>query len=136
MLDEGWRGRAETIVLLKSKCKRLESELESATGRRDPRVAARAHGNTTGVDVDRQARADLKDMEEERRRATEQLTRDYQGLEANQSKMKETLRMAKARTTVLENENAKFKKQMKGNVLAIIFDCKILNAIISSSNSF
>ena len=77
VFEDGWKGRAETIVLLRSKVKRLEQDLEAATGRRDPKVAARTSSGLNGVDVDRQAQVELAEMEEERRRATEQLTQDY-----------------------------------------------------------
>jgi chromosome segregation ATPase len=109
VLEDGWRGRAEMIVLLRSKVKRLESELEAATGRRDPKAAAMSSHH----DVDKQAISELVEMEDERRRATEQLTTRYQELEATHAQTRGKLDAAKARSAVLENENAKFKKQLK-----------------------
>ena len=112
--EKPFKGRAETIVLLRSKCKRLEADLERATGRKDPKRAARA-GFAAGEhrDVDRQADEELRSMEDARRQAMEQLTEDYQSLASQYHGTKDKLDASKARGVVLENENAKFKKQMR-----------------------
>jgi hypothetical protein len=69
----GWRGRSEKIVLLKCKVKELESELADHRGRKDPKQAAVEKVR----DVDKLAREDLREMEEARRQATEQLSHQY-----------------------------------------------------------
>jgi hypothetical protein len=54
---------------------RLESELEAATGRKNPKAAAKgASSSHGGSKADRQAKQELAEMEEARRAATEQLT--------------------------------------------------------------
>ena len=107
--EKPFKGRAETIVLLRSKCKRLEADLERATGRKDPKATARREQR----DVDRAASEDLRRMEDARRGAMEQLTENYEQLGAHLGATKAKLEASKARGAVLESENAKFRKQMK-----------------------
>lgn len=110
----GWRGRSEKIVLLKCKVKELESELNDRRGCKDPKSAAVEKVR----DVDRLAKEDLREMEDARRQATEQLSHEYHELAQRQEKTKSKLDAAKARTAGLENDNGKMRKQIKVTTLS------------------
>jgi len=69
-VDEGWRGRAQQIVMLKSKIKRLESG----------RISGAASQRSRHNDVDAKAEEELSSMSAERQQAVEALTEDHQRL--------------------------------------------------------
>jgi hypothetical protein len=105
--DSNWRGRAQQIVMLKTKVKRLENERSAAiTSAANPNFKSNRGRN----DVDIKAQEDLHDMEQQRREAVEQVTLENERLVQESEKVKNKFDAAKARTHVLENET---KKQVR-----------------------
>mmetsp|Transcript_18810 Transcript_18810/g.60040 ORF Transcript_18810/g.60040 Transcript_18810/m.60040 type:complete len:949 (+) Transcript_18810:83-2929(+) len=131
-----WRGRAQKIVLLQAKLKRAYSQLEqmhavdrSQSGdigaeeygfggeeedydllgspSRGPRRPRKKKG------VDSKAEEDIRSIEQERRHAMERLAEEYEQLESQLAERKRTMSAIKARSTVLENENKRYKEQLK-----------------------
>lgn len=101
-VDEGWRGRAQQIVMLKTKIKRLESgEKTSATSR------------TKASDVDAKAQEELSAMSQDRQQAIDAITEDYSRLSEECQQTRQKCEAQKARIRNLESEAAKHKAQMK-----------------------
>lgn len=107
----GWRGRAQTIALLKTKTKKLEAEL------RITRASASGCGefssNKDTKDVDLRAARDIRKMETLRRRKVQSMEKS---LEEAQSKLSELHREhngAKARIRVLEKEGREAKASVE-----------------------
>jgi chromosome segregation ATPase len=69
--DGNWRGRAQTIVMLKSKIRRLETQLQQGS------KAEAAEKVTNPNDVDAKAERAIEDMEAEKKRAIDAMTEDY-----------------------------------------------------------
>lgn len=72
-MDEGWKGRAQQISLLKTKLSRLERDRESGVGSSstssNPRFRSSASGASKGVDA--KAEEELSSMSQERQLAVE-----------------------------------------------------------------
>jgi hypothetical protein len=73
VLGDGWRGRAQTIVMLKTKLKRLESNLEEGGGASVTGARATVAASLSGVtcvtrrkDVDSKADEAIQQMEREK----------------------------------------------------------------------
>ena len=67
-MDEGWKGRAQQIVLLKSKVARLERDKESTM--KSSAAKTRLRSSTTKT-VDEKAEEELNSMSQERQQAVE-----------------------------------------------------------------
>jgi len=116
-LEDGWRGRAQQIVMLKAKIKRLEAGGASGVPRR------------RRDDVDTRAQEDLQDMEKQRQITMEQLTLDLQSTAEEAEKHKKRFDAAKARTRVLEQENTKLKDSVKVLVGKTDTDNQLIDAL-------
>lgn len=83
-VDGGWRGRAQQIIMLKSKVKQLEQQLSNGStstpsqGTRRSIYASTNNGGSTatGQDVDSKAIEEIQEMSRERRQIVEALTED------------------------------------------------------------
>lgn len=101
-VDGGWRGRAQQIIMLKSKIKKLEAG-----------VGITSQSTRSRNDVDSKAEEDLAYMSNERKQAVEALI-DERGKLAEQCQALETKQRAhKARIRTLENEVSKHKQQLQ-----------------------
>jgi hypothetical protein len=128
MLDDNsnWRGRAQQIVMLKTKVKRLENERSAAiTSAANPNFKS----NRGRSDVDIRAQEDLHDMGEQRREAVEQVTLENQRLSEEAEKITTKFQAAKARTHVLENETKKQVGQMKTLLDKTGMDDELIDAL-------
>ncbi|CAE7671883.1 CCDC13, partial [Symbiodinium microadriaticum] len=102
-VDDGWRGRAQQIVMLKAKVKRLEAGQTSG-----------GVGRTRGTrDVDAKAEEELQSMSAERQQAVEALTEDHQRLSQECGQLQHKLERQKARVRALESDSATHKQQLK-----------------------
>lgn len=105
-VDGGWRGRAQQIVMLKAKIKKLEAAAASGV------VQGPQHARPK-TDVDSKAEEDLAYMSSERKQAIEMITEE-RGRLAEQCQVLETKQKSlKARIRTLENDGAKYKQQMQ-----------------------
>lgn len=104
--EEGWRGRAQQIVMLRAKVKRLEAEAARTEGSQDKPHRRR-------VDVDSKAEQELADMQAERQRVLDGLVIEKSRLAEECSRLKEKLDGSRARTQVLTEEGAKLRENIK-----------------------
>jgi hypothetical protein len=71
-VDEGWKGRAQQIVMLKSKVSRLEREGGGAGGKQPGAGTSRPRGGgAQAKGVDAKADEELSSMSQERQQAVE-----------------------------------------------------------------
>jgi len=109
IVDEGWRGRAQQIVMLRAKVKRLEKDL-SRRGRPEypehpePRDAK---------DVDAKAEAQIKSITKDRRQQLDALKGRNSRLEDELAASKRRADAGKARLVVVEGENRRLKEQIR-----------------------
>eukprot|EP01036_Dinobryon_divergens_P024693 gene24693-33164_t len=102
----GWKGRAQQIVMLKAKIRKLEASLEGGNGNGGGPQSQQG-------DVDSKAQDELAGMSNERRQAVEALTEErVRLLEANQHLEKKNA-AHKARIQTLENEAKRMKENMQ-----------------------
>lgn len=100
-LEDGWRGRAQQIVILKNKVRALE----------DGRADARPKPPRRGVDAD--ARHEISCMEKERTRAVEELTQAHHDTTVKLAEVSATLKASKARNDSQAQECAKNRDHIK-----------------------
>lgn len=123
-VNDGWRGRAQQITMLRAKVRRLETERRSGGGSGASAAGAASAGSpgSPGAvaeakparrDVDAKAQAVISNMEKERTRAVEQLTVDYQRAQEEAAANRKRLNSTRARGKALENDNTKVKEQLK-----------------------
>ncbi len=127
--NSGWRGRAQQIVMLKTKLKRLENQIKEATANPSMSMAQssvtsnyqsstvsapsvkREHQSTFDVDI--KAEEDIAGMSNERRQAVEALTEDHARLYESNQVLETKVTAQKARIKNLETDVLKYKNQMK-----------------------
>lgn len=110
-VDGGWRGRAQQIVLLKSKVKRLEAML--GTGGSVSSAGASTIASRTRTDVDSRAEEELAEMSSERKIAVEQLTEERARLFDECQRLEAKMNGQRARIRTLESEALLHKQQLK-----------------------
>jgi len=110
-----WRGRAQQIIMLKTKIKRLTSESRNSPGMTGAMSGAGSTFQSSRLhnDVDFKAAEDLRAIEQEKARHVEQLTEEYGHLQQHLGEVKRKLEASRARTKVLESESVKNRQQMK-----------------------
>ena len=101
----GWRGRAQTITMLRTKLKHTKRKLAAASGERERSSMAN--------DVDVQAVDDLKAMQAARDGAVEALTSQYGAVSTALEGAQEKLKHKKARIRTLEENQRRTKAQLK-----------------------
>jgi len=114
--EEGRRGRAQQISILKNKVRHLESELsKSRSGEGGSSSSYSSSSNSSSsFQNNNQSRAhqELAEMESERRRAVEELTEGYSELRDENGRLEEKVDKFKARVGVLEREKGRMKEKM------------------------
>eukprot|EP01038_Epipyxis_sp_PR26KG_P011927 gene11927-15961_t len=106
-IEGGWRGRAQHIIMLKSKIKKLEQTI--ASGDNTSNVSQYTRNN----DVDAKAVNDLNGMSSERRQIVESLTEERFKLMDDKQKLESKCTAQKARIQILENECKKTKENVQ-----------------------
>lgn len=117
VLDDGWKGRAQQILLLKNKIKRLEEGSGDGSIAANDQVSIGTSSyrsiRTTRRDVDSKAERDLVEMSNERQRAVEQLTADHARISSELDQTREKCERYKVRTRSLETEISRQKENLK-----------------------
>lgn len=128
-VDEGRKGRAQTIVMLKNKIKRLESAMSQGGAS----VASLQTGVTrsTRGDVDAQAEEEIEYMSSARKIAVEELSEAHAKLEEKHRALMEKHGGVKARVRTLETEAAQHKQQMRIVIDKSETDDQLVNALKS-----
>ena len=103
-----WKGRAEKIVLLKSKLKRAHEQIDQLRSN----TSEENHGSKNRVNVDKRAQEDIRHIEHERRQAMEKLADEYELMEDQLTESKRLSQSLRARAKVVEGENKRYKEQM------------------------
>eukprot|EP01033_Poteriospumella_lacustris_P011763 gene11763-8380_t len=124
-VDGGWRGRAQQIIMLKSKVKQLEQQLQQGGGggagpssshgtRRQSSSGYGGQGQGQGQaqDVDSKAVEEIQEMSRERRQIVEALTEERVRLMEQNQALEKRNQGTKARVTILENEIKKLKENL------------------------
>ena len=125
-VDEGRKGRAQQIVILKNKVKRLEmaaSQAGSVT------LGTNMTTRSSRADVDSQAEDDLEYMSSVRKMAVEELSEAHQNLTEQHSKLVEKYNGTKARVRTLESDAAKHKQQIRLILDKTETDDKLIEAL-------
>ena len=100
---EGWKGRAQQIVMLKNKVRRLEREVsEAGVRKRPPRR-----------DVDAVAQRELEEARKEREREIQEVFEQKESLQREVFKVKETLQASQARVVAQTQEVQRNKDHIK-----------------------
>lgn len=115
-VDGGWRGRAQQIIMLKSKIKKLEAGTAQVQSQRDRN------------DVDSKAEDDLAGMSADRRMAVEAITEENSRLNERCTELENKVKGSKARIKNLENECLKQKSQLQVMVEKSTSDDELLDA--------
>ena len=110
-VDGGWRGRAQQIIMLKSKIKRLEATagLNATTGT----VQTSVSRHVRGLDVDSQAESGLAEMSNERRVAVDAIVEERARLLEDYQKLDAKSQGQKARIRKMEEEAQTHRSQLK-----------------------
>ena len=113
-VDGGWRGRAQQIIMLKSKIKRLEAAAGlNATAATVGTHTSLASRQTRGVDVDLQAESGLAEMSNERRIAVDAIVEERARLIDDFTKLEAKSQGQKARIRKMEEESQTHRQQLK-----------------------
>ena len=100
---EGWKGRAQQIVMLKNKVRRLEREVsEAGVRKRPPRR-----------DVDAVAQRELEEARKEREREIQEVFEQKESLQREVFKVKETLQASQARVVAQTQEVQRNRDHIK-----------------------
>jgi len=119
IMDDGWKGRAQQISLLKTKMKRLEANaktggmMESRGTGRGTTAQQRVAANNLRKDVDFKAQQELNEMEKMRQQGVEQLSKAYEEMKEKLERTEKRYTSAKVRVGCLEQDNAKMRDGMK-----------------------
>jgi len=139
-VDEGRKGRAQQIVILKSKVKRLENMLESggmslAGGSTIASGITGATGTRTSMsrktNVDTQAEEELEYMSSVRKVAVDELSEAHQKLSDEYNALASKHQGAKARVRTLEAESQQHRQQIKFVIGKTETDDKLISALKS-----
>jgi hypothetical protein len=88
IMDDGWKGRSQQIVMLKTKMKRMEANAKTGgmmdqkaahSGQKGATAQQRVAANNLRRDVDFKAQQEINEMERERQRGIEELSKAYVG---------------------------------------------------------
>lgn len=106
-VEGSWRGRAQQIIMLKSKIKKMESDSSSG--------GSSTFGNGRGkrLDVDTKAQEELAEMSLERKHAIESIVEEKDALTKSNYQLDEKLQAYKARIKNLEADSLRQKQQIK-----------------------
>jgi len=148
IMQDGWRGRAQMVGMLKSKIKRLEASVKTggivdangdARGLMTNRGAVNAPIATTAQqrvaannlrrDVDFKAQQELNEMERMRQQGVEELSLAYEKVKEENDKLQRKFTSAKVRVGCLETDNAKLRDGMKVFVGKASTDDKLVDAL-------
>ena len=142
-VDSGWRGRAQQIIMMKSKVKRLEQTIANGgagagagagadgSGLDPSHVPAKAPkgGRRASTNVDTKAEHDLVDMSNDRQQAIETMIGERDNLFKENQFLDTKLQGAKARIRNLEGDIQTQKQQLKMVLKAKDGDDDLIDAL-------
>jgi predicted nuclease with TOPRIM domain len=102
-VDGGWRGRAQQIIMLKNKIKRLEGQ----------QGATRGTGSSQQPDVDTRAQEDIAGMMLDRKQAVEGIIEERAKLQEHCEQLEGKQRALRARIRTLESDCERSKQQVQ-----------------------
>ena len=112
-VDGTWRGRAQQIIMLKAKVKKLTSATDNRNASPPSSSIRMATAKLKKVDADTRAQEDLVDMGQERKQAVESIMDQRDSLSRVAVQLEEKLLAYKARIKIIEMDVSKQKQQMK-----------------------
>ena len=142
---EGWRGRSQQIVMLRTKCKRLEKEIKnlregeygnSHRGGKGGRPLGISNSSTSirsssdgRIDVDERATSQIKEMERNKLEAAETVARELGEMRKIAILQKEKIDGQKARLSNLSKDNKKMRGEIKVLLNKTGTDDKLIDAL-------
>ncbi len=139
MSEEGWRGRSQQIVMLRTKCKRLEKEIkrlregdfgnERRGGKGMVKNTSSATSLRSSFDVDERATNQIKEMERNKLEAAETVARELGEMRKIAILQKEKLDGQKARLSNLTKDNKKMRGEIKVLLNKTGTDDKLIDAL-------
>jgi hypothetical protein len=113
-VDGGWRGRAQQIIMLKTKIKRLEASAGlNATAGSVPTANTHASKHHRGIDVDSQAESGLAEMSNERKIAIDAMFEERAKLIDDHQKLEVKYQGQRARIRKMEEDAQTHRQQLK-----------------------
>jgi hypothetical protein len=131
----GWRGRAQTITMLRTKLKHMKRKLQQAAAGGKSGGSGFKSGAGSG-DVDHQAMDDLDSMQRARDGAVEQLTEQFGALSTELASATEKLKHKKARIKTLEESTRRSKAQMKTMLKKSVNDDGLIERLTKDAVAF
>ena len=135
--DGGVRGRSQQIVMLRTKCKRMEHEIkklrtgeagsEVHRGGRNSRMSNAS--STKRFDVDQKALESIQNIERSKAQAAETVTRELGEMRQIAILQKEKLDAQRARMGTLQKENKKMRGEVKLLLNKTGTDDKLIDAL-------
>ena len=139
MSEDGWRGRSQQIVMLRTKCKRLEKEIKRlregdfGNERRGGKGMVKNTSSSTSLrssfDVDERATNQIKEMERNKLEAAETVARELGEMRKIAILQKEKLDGQKARLSNLTKDNKKMRGEIKVLLNKTGTDDKLIDAL-------
>jgi hypothetical protein len=134
--DGGVRGRSQQIVILKSKCKRLENEISRLQQRELENKYVGGHdtfcddsNRRKGFNVDERASKRIEKINREKQESSETVVRELNEMRQIAILQKEKLDGQKARLGTLQKENKKMRGEMKILLSKTGTDDKLIDAL-------
>jgi hypothetical protein len=112
-INGNWRGRAQQIIMLKTKVKKLETQLMNNGGGDSTVITSTTAISKRTHDVDSKAEEELADMNSQRRQAVEAITEERFKLLEECKNLEAKNKAQKARISTLEDSTVKQKQQLK-----------------------
>lgn len=112
-IDGTWRGRAQQIIMLKAKVKKLTSATEGKSISLPPPSTELSTAKLRNKDADVRAQEELVDMSQERKQAVETIIEQRDALSKAAAQLEEKLLAYKARIKNIEMNLARQKQQIK-----------------------
>lgn len=114
-VDGNWRGRAQQILMLKSKIKKLETAAADGTGIPGASMHAAGAKSQYGPrgNVDMKAESVISDMEDSRKRAIETISAEYETLIVQKKELEQKVSSQKARIKNLEADVSQSKMEIQ-----------------------
>jgi predicted nucleic acid-binding Zn-ribbon protein len=112
-IDGTWRGRAQQIIMLKAKVKKLTSATESRNISLPPSSTILATAKLRNTDADTRAQEELVDMSQERKQAVETIIEQRDALSKAAAQLEEKLLAYKARIKNIEMDLSRQRQQIK-----------------------
>lgn len=128
-VDEGRKGRAQTIVMLKNKIRRLEAAVSQGGSGSVATLQTGVTRSTRGPGVDVQAEEEIEYMSSARKIAVEELSEAHAKLEERHKALMDKHGGVKARVRTLEAEASQHKQQMRIVIDKSETDDQLVNAL-------